>query len=156
DQPGKLTGERVLVEAANHDLDAAVGRGTPHDEPVTEHHPEPAYPLGHAYRLHLEGIPPAFDLVGDLPPTLGKVEVLGPVHGIAGWVGGRHAVDPEGPPAGLGVGDEVPRRAFGDDAQRVDGSLGFGAVAVDVAEPHLDAADHRVLELVEESRWPVL
>ena len=38
DQPGKLAGERVLVVAADHDLDAAVGRGTSHLESAAEHH----------------------------------------------------------------------------------------------------------------------
>ena len=42
DQPGKLTGEYVFVVAADHDLDAAVGRGTSHLEPTAEPHPEHA------------------------------------------------------------------------------------------------------------------
>ena len=38
----------------------------------------------------------------------------------------------------------------------VDDSLGLGTAPVDVAEPHLDAADHGVLELVEEGRVSAL
>src|SRR5687767_6084311 len=40
DQPGKLAGEHVFVVAADHDLDAAVGRGTSHLEPTAEPHPQ--------------------------------------------------------------------------------------------------------------------
>ena len=36
DQPGELAGERVLVVAADHDLDAAVGRGSAHLESSAE------------------------------------------------------------------------------------------------------------------------
>lgn len=153
DQPGKLASECVLVVAADYDLDAAVGRGISHLEPSAERHPEQAYLVGRAHRPGLDGCSLAFDLVRDRVPALSKVEVFGPVHGIASRLDGRHAVDPEGPPTGLGAGDEVPPRAgFDYDAQRVDGLLGFGAFAVDIAEPDLDAADHRVLELVEEVR----
>ncbi|KUJ44046.1 hypothetical protein ADL17_12430 [Micromonospora maris] len=152
DQPGKLASEYVFVVAADHDLDTTVGPGRSHFEPTAEPHPEHAYSLGRAQRPDFEGRSFALDLVGDRAPTLGKVEVLGSVHRVARGVGGRDTVDSEGSSTGLGVGDKVPRWAFGDDAQRVDGSLGFGALAVDVAEPDLDTADNRILERVEEAR----
>jgi len=35
----------------------------------------------------------------------------------------------------------------------VDDPLSLGALSVDVAEPHLDAADHRILDVVEKPGW---
>ena len=97
-----------------------------------------------------------FRLMARLAPALGKVEPLGSLRKLVGQLDRRDTVDPERPSTGVSVGDQVPRRTLGDDAQGVDGPLGLGAGAVDVAEPHLDAADHRLLELVEKPRGPVL
>ena len=84
DEPGEFACEGVLVVAADHDLDPAVGRGTAHLEAAPEHHPEQAEPVGSAQGLGLEGGALSVDLVGDLAPALGKVEPLGSLHGIVG------------------------------------------------------------------------
>src|SRR5690242_18677715 len=84
DQPGKLTGEFLLVVAADHDLDTAVRRGTSHFKPSTERHPEHVHPVRRAPRPGLEWCSRAFDLVGDRAPALGEVEVSGPLHRIGG------------------------------------------------------------------------
>jgi hypothetical protein len=57
--------------------------------------------VGRANRLDLEGRSLPVDFVGDLAPTLGKVEVLGSLDGIVGQLDLRDTVDPEGPLAGV-------------------------------------------------------
>jgi uncharacterized protein (TIGR03086 family) len=153
DESCKFACEGVLVVAADHDLDPAVGRGTANFEAAPEHHPEQPEPVGSAHGLGFERRALSVDLVGDLAPALGKVESLGSSDGIVGQLDRRDTIDSEGPSTGLGIGDQVPRRALGDGAEWVDGPLGLGAVAVDISEPHLDAADHRVLDVVEKPGW---
>ncbi len=131
--------------AADHHLDPAIGRGAAHLKAAPEHHPEQAEPVGNAQGLDFDRGAFAVDLVGDLAPALRKVESLRPLHGVVGELDRRDPVDPEGPSTGLRMGNQVPGRALGDDAQGVDSPLGLGALAVDVAEPYLDAADHCLL-----------
>jgi hypothetical protein len=57
DQPGKLAGERVLVVATDHDLDAAIGRGTSHLESVAEHHDAERVNSSLGFRAFAVGVP---------------------------------------------------------------------------------------------------
>ena len=68
---------------------------------------------------------------------------------VVGQLDRADPVDAERAQPVVGVGDEVPRRALLDEAERVDDPRRLGARAVGVAEADLHAGDDGPLQLVE-------
>ena len=85
-------------------------------------------------------------------PRLGQVEAGGTPHRLIGERHALHPTHPEGPQAGVGVGDQVPGLAFGHEAEGMDGPLAGLSVATRVSQPDLDAVDDRLLQGGEMSR----
>ena len=96
--------------------------------------------------------PELVHLVAHEPPRLREVEAVGTHDRITGALDRSHVVDAERSQPGVGVGDEVPPRAFRREPERMHHAGARRALAPDVGEHHLVALDDGVLEVVE-MRW---
>ena len=83
---------------------------------------------------------------GDIAPCCGEIETVRPDRGQIGDDHRLDPADPERPRSGLGVREEIPDVAFGDQAEWMNRSLGHLLGPIPVPEIDLPAFDHGAFE----------